>query len=48
MVLVVDEKRCDPTLFAEYSKAMRIRAQEDYADRRMREAEDGYRGNYDY
>lgn len=45
--LVVDESRCDKELYEAYCNDMDERAREEYADRRMRWAEDGYRGSFD-
>lgn len=47
VVLEVDENRCDKELLKEYYADMDRKAREDYADRRTRWAEDGYRGSFD-
>lgn len=46
VVLVVDDEACDKKLLEEYYECMDRQAREDYADRRMRWAEDGYRGSF--
>jgi hypothetical protein len=46
VVLEVDENACDKALLEAYYKDMRRKSDDDYADRRMRWAEDGCRGSF--
>lgn len=47
VVTVVDESKCDPKLYEDYFTYLEEKAAEDYADRRMRWAEDGGYGSMD-